>query len=85
MDQETWQAEQCYIGGKAGDKRYIGVYLVGPGGTALLDYYTKASREHKKLMKQLQDLTDEEAKYLPLIEKYTPDMVECARVGVTRK
>ena len=80
----TWMAEQCNIGGKTGDKRWIAAYIVGPGGAALLSYYEKAARVHKSVMNQLRSATGKEGEYLPLMDKRTPDMLECDRVSVTR-
>jgi len=80
-----WEAERCDIGGKAGDKRSIGVYLVGPNGTALLHYYEIARRVHRSTMDELRKATGDEGSYLPPIEKRTPDMIECHRVSVLRK
>ena len=86
IEKESWEARRCNIGGKdkPGDPRDIGAFLVGPGGAALLDYYTQAAHEHRKLMNQLRDSTGEVGNYLPLIKSYTPDMVECDRVSVKR-
>ncbi len=87
IDQGTWEAKQCNIGGKAkpGDERFIGAFLVGPGGAVLLDYHTQAAREHKAQINQLRDSTDKKDYYLPLLEERTPDMVECDRVLVRRE
>ncbi len=80
-----WEAERCDIGGRAGDKRSIGVYLVGANGTALLDYYNIARHVHRSTMDDLRKATGHEGSYLPPIEKRTPDMIECHRVSVLRK
>lgn len=87
IEKESWEAKRCNIGGKdkPGDPRDIGVFLVGPGGAVLLDYYTQAAQEHRKLVNLLRDSTGEEGSYLPLIKERTPDMVECDRVSVKRK
>ena len=85
IERGTWVAEGCNIGGKTGDRRYIGAYLVGPSGSVLLNYYATAERVHKTVMKRLKNATGEESDYLPLIEERTKDMVECHRVTVRRK
>lgn len=80
-----WVARECDIGGKAGDKRELGVFLVGPNGEALLEYYAKATDRRKSLLEQLLKARLKANIYLPPIEKRTLDMIECARVQVERK
>jgi hypothetical protein len=80
IEKGIWKAENCDIGGVPGDRRSIGAYLIGPGGAILLDYFVKASRVHNKL----RDEVGKKGEFLPLLEKRTPDMVECDRISVWR-
>jgi len=79
-----WRAERCDIGGRRGDERSIGVYLVGPNGAALIDYYTLARRLRRSTDEVLKAI-GKEGSYLPPIEKRTLDMIECGRVPLERK
>jgi hypothetical protein len=86
IGKSTWVAEQCNIGGRTGDRRSIGVYLVGPDGVVLLNYFDKAVRIHRRVMDQLKDASGKEStEYLPNIERGTTDMIPCARVSVSRR
>jgi hypothetical protein len=38
-----WRATGCDIGGRPGNSRIIGAYLVGPSGRVLFDYYHQAN------------------------------------------
>jgi hypothetical protein len=80
---KTWEAGGCDIGGALGDAREIGVHLVGPAGKVLLEYYKLAAEKHREAGKQLERLGGTPS-WAPPIHGRTPDIVECARVSVTR-
>ena len=75
----TWRASGCDIGGVSGNARIIGAYLVGPSGKTLFEYYDQAN----DVLKTARSLAKKDDIYLPPL-KPTQDMVECARVSVTR-
>lgn len=81
----TWEAYQCDIGGKPGDRRFVAAYLVGPSGMALLDYHAKAVAVHRTTLEQLKNVQGAQEAHLPPIERRTQDMIECHRVQVIRK
>jgi hypothetical protein len=80
-----WKAAACNIGGVPGERRQIAVYLVGPCGAVLLDYFADAARVHNPIRDELRNLTKKEVPWLPNITTRTPDMNECARVSVIRR
>ena len=88
LENNSWEAHDCKIGGKAGDRRILSAYVVGPAGKVLLDYFISAVDEHKKLFeaykKATNEIPPEEGRYLPVIECATPDMFECDNVTVKR-
>jgi hypothetical protein len=82
----TWVAPACNIGGKPGELRQLAVFLVGPAGAALFDYFADAARVHNLVRDELRNLTKQDVvPWLPNIKRQTPDMIECARVSVFRK
>jgi len=83
----TWEAISCDIGGsKSGDKRELAAVLVGPAGGALKDYFDEVSRAYGRIRDELANVTKREiSPWLPQIRKGTPDMIECARVKVSRR
>ena len=80
----TRVAEHCHAGGKQGDKRSMAAFVVGPSGTALIDYHDEASRVHRKTMDQLRAASGSDGDYLPAILTRTQDMLECDRVQIKR-
>jgi hypothetical protein len=78
-----WEAKGVDIGGVKEDRREIGVYLVGPGGRKLLEYFSKAASEHGKARRKLVELKIDTG-FLPLIHGETPDMLKCDSVHVVR-
>jgi hypothetical protein len=77
-DGKSWNAKGCDIGGRPGENRALGIYLVGPSGQALFDYYDEAARAHETTK-------NPGAKNLPLIAVRTPDMIMCKEVPLVRK
>lgn len=84
IDNKTWLAEQCDIGGAKGEQRSFVVYLCGPNAEALLDFHSLAVSEHDRTMRELLKATGNQGNYLPWIKTTTRDMHECCRVSVTR-
>ena len=81
----TWVADHCNAGGKPGDKRSLAAFIVGPSGSALIEYHNDAARAHRKTMDQLREATGKEGEYLPAIPTIQPDMIECHRVPIKVK
>jgi len=81
-----WEVTGCNMGtiARKGEQRDFAVYLVGPSGKALLDYFGDAGRVHKLAMDKLQK-AGIETEYLPAIRKHTPDMIECCRLSLRKK
>jgi hypothetical protein len=75
----TWRASGVDIGGRPGDSRIIGAYLVGPSGRIQFAYFDSAN----DVLKIARSLAKKEDIYLPPLMP-TADMVECAQVGVFR-
>ena len=82
---KTWVAENCNVGGISGDRRSLGAFLVGPGGKALLNYFSSALDTHQEVLEELKQKAQIQGKYLPAIQERTPDMIECHRVSVRKK
>jgi len=82
-----WEAYRCHAGGRSGEKRFIAAFLVGPSGSALIEYHDEAAQVHRKTMDQLRKASEgkEEGDFLPAIYKQTADMDECDRKLVTIK
>lgn len=68
----TWRGQIGWGGGKPGDRKKFGVFLVGESGQALIQYYKTAGKEY----------TAQGVTKWPGIMKLTPDIVECATVEV---
>jgi len=80
-----WDALSCDPGGKTGDKRELAVYMVGPGGKVLIDYYSRASQVFYQVRERLIKISSsEDVAWLPAMEIGTPDMVECDRILVEK-
>jgi hypothetical protein len=77
------------MGGAVGDKRTVGIYLVGPSGQALFKYLKEAERRHGNTVAFYMNHTKQKPpgglEYLPAITDRTKDMIKCAEVRVTRK
>jgi len=68
-----------------GETRVFAVNIVGPDGSALIDYLRAATQVYKTVRDALQAATGtKNIPYLPLIQRRTRDMIECARVEVRR-
>jgi hypothetical protein len=80
----TWKAERCNIGGNAGDRRIVGVYLVGPEARVLLDYFNEAGARHRTTMNALKAATGQAGDYLPHLTDGTSDLIQCHTVGLYR-
>ena len=85
IENNAWVAHSCSVGGKPGETRDLGAYLVGPSGAALINYYRSAADLHKQTMEQLRASSGNQADYLPAISARTLDMIECARVSVSAR
>jgi hypothetical protein len=83
-ESKTWKATGCAVGGDTNEEKLLKVYMVGPGGSELLNYFEEASTAHNRMRQKLMALTKEKEEFLPLIYGFTPDMVECAKVSVIR-
>ena len=77
-DGKSWNAKGCDIGGKPGDNRVLGIYLVGQSGLALFDYYDEAAKVHIATKRP-------NSAPLPPITVRTPDMIKCEEVALVRK
>jgi hypothetical protein len=75
----AWRAIGCNIGGRPGNARIIGAYLVGPSGRVLFDYYNQV----EPLVRMLRNDAQKPDVRLPPLTR-TADMIECDRVGVIR-
>jgi hypothetical protein len=85
-DGRNWTVPSCDIGGRTGERRVIGFYLVGPAGRALFRYYREAAKVHNETNNLLQRAVPEtDIKHLPLILERTHDMIKCAEVLVIRE
>lgn len=86
VEKGTWVVRECNMGSSArkGQLRDFGVYLVGPNGNALLDYYKDASRVHRVAMDKLAN-AGIEAEYLPAIQNPTQDMIVCCNLSLRKK
>jgi hypothetical protein len=74
---QSWSLIGCNLGGKPGDNRTIGVYLVGKSGQALIRYYKEADEFHRNVKTKADE-------YLPRITEMTEDMVCCVEVTVKK-
>ena len=69
----------------AGDKRAFSVNLVGPDGSALIEYMYEAMERHNQVRADLEKngiMT--KALYSPTLRRKTQDMVQCDHVDVVR-
>lgn len=87
LPEKTWEAPDCDLGGDASDVRIIGLYIVGPSGIVLLEYFKLAESAHRATRNELVKLGGTETAFLPLFSKAmkTTDMYECHRIRVMRK
>lgn len=51
--QTAWEARDCDIGGKPGDSRRLGAYLIGPTSQILIEYFRYATDRHNRMMDEL--------------------------------
>jgi hypothetical protein len=77
-DGKGWNAPGCDIGGKTGNTRIIGAYLVGKSGQALIQYYKAATDFHRQVKTNPNE-------FLPRISVKTEDMIRGDEVLVFRK
>lgn len=54
-ENKTWKASQCDVGGTPKQKREIAAFLVGPAGTALIEYQKMVTKAHRIALDQLTD------------------------------
>jgi hypothetical protein len=85
--EKTWEAPECDLGGDSRDNRIIGLYLVGPSGKILLEYFKLAEGAHRDTRNELEKLGGKAIGFLPLLSKEmkTRDMLECHSVRIVRK
>lgn len=69
-EKKRWKAE-CDLGPSKGAHRFVGIYLVGPSGQALVNYFKDAARVHNPLVKETPNPA-----WLPNLKVKTADMVE---------
>jgi hypothetical protein len=62
---ETVYRREVEIGGKIGEPREIGAFVVGPAGQALFDYQREAAQRHNKLVVDFNVPETREGRYLP--------------------
>ena len=86
-DGKTWVAYSCVVGGPrvSADQLKIGIYLVGPSGKALINYFRDAERTYKSNIKLLKPGAEEDFQSLPHIRERTNDMIMCDEVFVYSK
>lgn len=85
--QKTWEAANCDLGtAKRDEVRIIGLYLVGPSGIMLFDYFREAENVHRRTRSELEKLGGTETDFLPLLAAAmkTTDMYECQHVNIVR-
>lgn len=83
LEKRTWEAPDCDLGGgQSGERRWFSVNIVGPDGTALIEYLKAANKEHRKVCDQLSLLGQKNFPSSPLLHRRTTDMFECQRVGL---
>ncbi len=85
LDDNTWIANACDIGGESGHPRKLAIYMVGPAGRALIRYFKEAESSHNSVRSLLKPGKEKEFQFLPLIKEKTPDTIMCAEVFIYRK
>jgi hypothetical protein len=81
-----WEAIDCDLGGKKGEKRYLSVNIVGPNGASLISYYKSAYERFKTVRDRLVSATNDEATpYMPSIRLRTNDMWQCDSVRLNKE
>lgn len=75
VDGTTWQSQVYGLGGKTGDRRKIGCFIVGECGQVLVRYYHTAGRENSK---------DGIQRWVG-INELTSDIIQCDSVEVIVK
>jgi hypothetical protein len=80
----TWESGQINIGGNPGEFISVGVYLVGPAGRVLIEYFDEASSIHEKAMKSSGPLPPGVERYLPTIKYFPADILECVSAKYKR-
>jgi hypothetical protein len=85
QDRDKWEAFECEIGGKVGDKRGISVNFAGSDGRVLIKYLRQAMERHNSLRDELVRATGKpSSSYTPPLTEGTNDIIECHRVTVER-
>jgi hypothetical protein len=77
---KTWEVEDCYLGGKPGEKRYIGAYIVDETAVTLFTLFFDASKQHNKWMDDLEIQKGADKRHLEPI-KGDPAKMENMKVG----
>jgi hypothetical protein len=75
---QSWSFNGCNLGGKTGQTRTIGAYLVGKSGQALIRYYEEATEFHRSVKTNPEE-------FLPRITSMTEDMIRCDEVIVKKQ
>jgi hypothetical protein len=75
-----WLAINCFVNAESGQSFDIGVYLVGPIGSRLFDYFLAAAVVHAPLR-----LTAASLGWQPLPAVISPDIVKSDQVHLIRK
>jgi len=81
----TWEAPNCDVGGKKGDKRFLSVNIVGRDGLALISYVREAAERFRPIRDELAAKSGRaDVPYLPAPLARTRDIVQCDSVKVER-
>jgi hypothetical protein len=79
--------EEMEIGGRPGERRGVGVFVVGPPGLALIRYLRESTKRHDGWMDKLEVPKDANERYLPALTRELMDAVkfeQCDVVWVER-
>jgi hypothetical protein len=71
----SWVATNVFIGGQAGDKRKLEVWLIGPEGRALIEAWTRGNEQFERVRKVTQHKI-----LFPGVVKRTRDMIQCSTI-----
>jgi hypothetical protein len=67
-DAGRWHANGCNIGGKAGDRRPIAAFIIGPNAQALIEYFHDAEEVYERTLNELGATNNPNvSRYLPMI------------------
>ena len=86
--QTRWEGRGYWVGGRSGQERGIGAFLVGPGGQKMFDYLLEAAEHHNSWMDKAKIAPNTEGRNLPPIPHdamWALDVVECDRVEKVKR